>query len=76
LQEAASCRRGRRIQVELAVKADCRVDESQVGEGLREVPDLLAGESDVLGVHAQVVGAGQHFLERHARLVELARVGQ
>ena len=39
-------------------------------EGLREVPQELAGRADLLGVEPEVVGVGEHFLEDEPRLVE------
>jgi hypothetical protein len=48
------------------------IDQSLVGEGLREVADLFPGECDFLRVEAQVVAVGQHLLEGVARLLELA----
>ena len=31
---------------------------------------LLSGTADLLGIQAQVVGVGEHFLERQPRLVQ------
>src|SRR6266542_184551 len=62
--------------VQPAVQADRRVDEGEVGERLREVADLLAGERDLLRVQAQVVRVGQHLLERLPRSSDLAGAGQ
>src|SRR5689334_11723962 len=44
--------------VERGIERDGRIDERKVGECLREVPDLLAGKCDLLGVQADVVGVG------------------
>jgi hypothetical protein len=35
-----------------------------------EVPDLLAGQGDLLGEQADVVGIGEHLLERQPGVVE------
>src|SRR5687768_7405689 len=50
-------------------------DQRQMGERLREVPELLAGGADLLGVEAEVVGVGEHLLERQPGLVHPARAG-
>ena len=62
--------------VELAVEVDRRADQRQVAEGLREVPQLLAGTADLLGVQAEVVGVGMHLLERQPGVVEPPGPGQ
>ena len=41
-----------------------------------KLPELLAGEPDLLGVQAQVVGVGEHLLEGQPRLLEPAGAGQ
>jgi hypothetical protein len=41
--------------VELIVEVDGGVDQRQVGERLRKVAELLAGQADLLGVQAKVV---------------------
>jgi hypothetical protein len=33
-------------------------DQGEVGESLREVPELVAGETNLLGVEAEMVGVG------------------
>src|SRR5215211_2079841 len=62
--------------VELVVEGDGGVDQRQVGEGLGEVAQLLAGLADLLGVQAQVVGVGEHLLEDQPGLLEASRAGQ
>src|SRR5215469_5151554 len=49
--------------VKLVVEIDRGVDQGEVAEGLREVPELLAGDPDFLGVQPEVVGIGLHLLE-------------
>src|SRR6478752_10390359 len=58
------------------VEADRRIDERQVGERLREVADLLAGQGDLLGVQARVVAVGEHLLESGPRVVQPAGPGE
>jgi len=64
------------LGVQLLVEGHDRPDESEVGEGLREVADLLPGGVDLLGIEAEVVPVGQHLRERQARVVEPARAGE
>ena len=58
-----------RVLVQAVVQADRGVDERQMGEGLREVAQLLARAADLLGVQAQVVAVGVHLLEGEDRVV-------
>src|SRR5262249_35077383 len=53
-----------------AVEVERCADQRQMGQCLGEVPLLLAGAADLLGIQAQVVGVGEHFLERQPRLVQ------
>ena len=70
---AAVC--GSCLSAEGAVKVECGADQRQVGQCLGEVSLLLPGAADLLGIQAQVVGVGEHLLERQPRLVQrLARV--
>src|SRR5215218_9162193 len=62
--------------VQGGVEADRRVDEGEVGEGLREVADLLAREGDLLGVEPRVIAVGEHLLEGGAGIVEAPGVGE
>jgi len=41
------------------VQGDGGVDQREVGEGLREVPDLLPGQGDLIGEQADVVGVSE-----------------
>src|SRR5688500_6726268 len=61
------------LAVELAIEVHRRGDQRQVGEGLREVADLVPGGIDLLGVQAEVVPVGEHLRERLPRLLEAAR---
>jgi uncharacterized membrane protein YccC len=45
-------------------------DQRQVGEGLREVAERVAGRADLLRVEPEVVRVGEHLLERQPRLVQ------
>src|SRR4028119_72833 len=54
---------------ERPVEVEGGADEGQVGEGLREVAQGLAGVPDLLGVQPEVVGVAEHLLEHQARLV-------
>jgi hypothetical protein len=47
-----------RSAVELTVEGDSGVDQGQVGEGLREVAELLACRSDLFEDQAEVVAVG------------------
>ena len=47
-----------------------------MGEGLREVAELLARRADLLGEQTEVVAVGQRFLECEACLVEAPGTGQ
>ena len=47
--------------VELVVEGDGGVDQRQVGEGLGEVAQLLAGLADLLGVQAEVDAVGERL---------------
>src|SRR6201987_3965478 len=42
------------LVVELLVQVDRRADQRQVAERLREVPELVAGLADLLGIQAEV----------------------
>src|SRR5262245_14661176 len=61
--------------VETAVEVVGRADERQVGERLREVPQVLAAGTQLLAVEADVVGVAQHLLEEEPGLLEIARPG-
>src|SRR5260370_39568023 len=52
------------------VEVERGADQRQVGQRLGEVPLLLSGAADLLGIQACVVGVGEHLLERQPRLVE------
>src|SRR5829696_962093 len=65
----AEHRRASRV-VQALVKADGGVDQGEMGEGLREVADLLTDGVDLLGVEAEVVGVGQHLREGQPCVVE------
>src|SRR3954454_20747449 len=56
--------------VQRGVEAEGRVDEGEVGERLRGVPELLAGEADLLGEETEVGGVGQYLLEHQPGLVQ------
>ena len=48
--------------------------ERQVGEGLGEVAQSLAGVTYFLGVETQMVGVGEHLLQGEARFIESSRL--
>ena len=48
----------------------------EVGEGLREVAQRLAGRADLLGEQAHVVGVGEHLFEDVPALIDAAGPGQ
>src|SRR6185437_4764823 len=62
--------------VELVIQVQRGIDQRQMGEGLREVPLLLAGQADLLREQAQVVGIGRHLLESETRLFEPTRTSE
>src|SRR3954469_9383750 len=64
------------LLVEGRVQGERRVDQRQVGERLREVADLLAGEGDLLGVEPHVGGVGEHVLQRRPGVVQPAGAGE
>jgi hypothetical protein len=64
------------LSAELAVEVDGGADQREVGERLGEVAELLAGGSDFFGVEAEVVGVGEHLVERETRVVEAAGAGE
>src|SRR4051812_9409256 len=49
--------------LERLVQGERCVDEREMRERLREVPDLLARGADLLGVQPQVIRVGQHLLK-------------
>jgi hypothetical protein len=52
------------VSAQRAVEVIGGADERKVGERLGEVSLLLAGAADLLRVEAEVVGVGEHLLER------------
>src|ERR1700759_4158349 len=70
-----SAARDRRL-TELAVQVCCGADQCQVCEGLGEVAQLLTRGADLLGVKAEVVGVGKHFLEDKPRLAQVPSAGE
>jgi hypothetical protein len=55
----------------------CSLDQREVGEGLGEVSQVLAGcRVDLLGVEVQRAGEGQLLLAEGVRAVRLADYGQ
>jgi len=58
-----------------AAKGDGGADQPEVGEGVGEVAEELSAGADLLRVEAEVVGLGEHFLERQLRLFEPAGAG-
>src|SRR3712207_1311507 len=59
-----------------AVEMDGGAYEAEVGKGLREVAQGLAGGTNLLGVEPEVVGVGEHLLQGETRLIETAGLGQ
>src|SRR5215471_5874705 len=59
-----------RLPVKRSVQCDRSVNERQMCECLREVSQLLATETDFLGVEAEVIGVGEHLLERKSSVFE------
>src|SRR4051812_16163441 len=55
---------------ERPVEVEGSADQGQVGEGLREVAQRLAGRTDLLGVEPEVVGVAEHLLEDEAGIFE------
>ena len=54
----------------------CRgADQRSVGQRLGKFPLLLSGAADLLGIQAEVVGVGEHLLERQPRLVQALGAG-
>lgn len=51
------------MAVKRAIQVYCRADQSQVGEGLGEVPQRLTRGADLLGVEPEMVRVGEHLLE-------------
>jgi hypothetical protein len=47
-----------------------------MGECLREVTQLLAGEADFLGVKTEMIGVREHLLEGDSGVFEPAGLGQ
>src|SRR5215217_7620257 len=76
LFQVISAAGSRSPSVERTVEGDGGVDQRQVGEGLGEVAQLLAGLADLLGVQAQVVGVGEHLLQGQPGLLQAAGAGQ
>jgi hypothetical protein len=64
----------RQILVIHAPRARSRLNaaliSARLGQRLGEVPLLLSGAADLLGIQAHVVGVGEHLLERQPRLVQ------
>jgi len=63
-------------RAEATVEVERGADQRQVGQRLGEVPWLLSGAADLLGIQAYVVGVGEHLLEREPRLVEAPGAGE
>ena len=57
---------------ESTVQVESSIDQSQVSQSLREVPQLLSAGGDLFGVEAQVVCVCHHLLEDEARLFKTA----
>src|SRR5262252_10019241 len=64
------------LGVKGAVEVKRGADQRQVGQCLGEVPLLLAGAADLLGVQAEMVAVGEHLLERQPRLVQAPGTGE
>src|SRR2546421_8097137 len=58
--------------VELVVEVHRRVDQREVRERLREVPELFSGQADLLREETHVVGMCEHLLENQPRIFEPA----
>src|SRR4029079_109519 len=61
---------------QLSVQGDRGLDKSQMGERLGEVSQLFAAGADLFGEQAEMVGVGQHLLERQPGLVQPAGPGE
>ncbi len=61
---------------EAVVEVPSGADESDVGEGLREVAEVLAGGAELFGIKAEVVGIAEGFLEDEAGLFQVASASE
>src|SRR6187549_4027741 len=57
---------------EPAVQVVGRADQRQVGERLREVPEVLRARAELLAVEADVVRVSEHLLHEVPRLEHVA----
>jgi hypothetical protein len=58
------------------VERERRTDQTEMREGLGEVPQQLAAETHLLGVGAEVVGLCEHLLGCELRRLETTRARQ
>src|SRR5262245_24933586 len=73
--DASRSRRATRRR-EPAVEVVGGTDEGEVGERLREVPEVLGALAELLAEQPEVVCVAEHLLEVEARLLEVAHARQ
>ena len=56
------------------VEVECRADQRQVCEGLREIAQRFAVHPCFFGIQPEVIRVAKHFLEDQSRLVELGLI--
>jgi hypothetical protein len=56
------------------IQIECRADQAQMREGLREVAQRFAANAGFFGVQPKVISLLQHFLKEHPSLAEASGV--
>src|SRR6187402_1502631 len=65
-----------RLRSESTVDGVGGADQSEMGEGLGEVAQVLAGGAKLFGIEAHVVRVSEHLFEDEARSLHVAGAGQ